>query len=1112
MKKQKTKKLESSEFNSETLNIFKIYDSVPISIAVYNSDDKSVRLNTKFTEVFGYSEAEIKTVDDWWNLCVPDENKRKTLKTIWNRSLMTSIKNNSEFEPMEMEIQGKSGSKKYIRYTPKIIKPYYVGFFLDITDLKEAMDKKLLVSERRTNSLLYAPKNIPQAIFDRNGIILEINDAAIRETKISADKLLGKNLFSLLKEYGIENIYKFEEVIQKKKAINIQIEFLKSKYDVEYYPLLNEYEEVEKVALYARNLSDMFLKERLQDSEIRFKSFMEHGPFKAYIKDKNGKYIYGNPAALEFIKSVSDKEFIGSEVGDFFNDETAEKMSSYEQKILQTKKSIEIDPHSRTDKTGKEIWMKEIKFPIPISKEELLIGGIVLDVTDEVILKQNLLLTQYSVENSGIGIVWTNEDAKFIYANNYACKMFGYSKEEFLQLHVWDITPHYTRDISKRLIQQMLESVVHTNETMAKRKDGSEFPIYVNVNYLNINNKSYMFGYFFDLSEKRENKKKLQLAQFSMDHSSIPILTINEKGDIIYVNEIAIQKLGYTMEEILKLKAWDLSADTDRSDFPKRIQKITQLKKDSGETIIKKAGGDTFPAFITVNYLKLPDEALYNVYIQDMTLQRKNELELNKLYNATEQSPISVVITNPDGNIEYINPKFCSLTGYKQEELIGKNPRVLKTGYTTPQEYSQLWRTIKNGEVWQGTFRNVKKNGEFFWENATICPIFGLDGRIQNFLGIKEDITEKITLQEQLQHSQKMEALGRLAGGIAHDFNNILTVIMGTAQLLQYDMKDEIMNEYLTEIVKASNKAAGLTKQLLAFGKKQVLKPQYLDLNRVLVDMEGMLRRILPENIHFTFVLHNQPITIKVDKVQLEQVILNIVINAKEAMVNGGNLTITTSVNSKHVGNQLKYCGTLSISDTGVGMDEHTKMRLFEPFFTTKEKGTGLGLATVYGIVSQSDGDIEVDSDLGEGSAFVVNFPLRLNPIEEEEEIIVKKSEWRGTETILLIEDEEAVRKVVYQILINEGYTVWMAENGESAILNYSHLVDKIDLIISDVIMPIMGGIEAVSRFQEIRPSVKIIFMSGYAGEENSMNEKEIFITKPINRIDLLKKIREALD
>jgi len=1107
------KKLPESPEDPQTLNIMRIYNTVPVSIAIYNDIDKTVKLNQKFTATFGYTDDDIKTVNDWWNLSIRDPIRREILKTEWNKRFKAFMKEKKPFEPMEFTADCKNGSVKYVIYTPKIIESFYIGSFEDITQWKLS-EQKLNASERRARGLLNAP-NLPILLLDKNSVILEMNDASFRKLNINPDALIGTRAIDLFSKFGLDRPYKIEEVLESKQNIRFTYSFLNTIYEIDYYPLIDENGEVEKIALFARDISG---EKKLRDSETKFRTFMEHGPFRAYIKNKEGKYIYGNPATLEFIKSSSEKNFIGSTVSDFFDKDTAKEMTLYDNRVLQDQISIIIEPHPRKDSNGKATWMKEIKFPIPISEEESMIGGLVMDITDEIQLREQLEESEKKARillNAPTDpIVLFDRSGTILDLNSSCAERINMTQQEAIGQNILSLSPlgFNTNEIFERT--SLLSTLIKNKKPMEFMRD-----------YLNMTMQFQLFPIFdlagevdlialfiHDITKLKENEKKLQLAQFSMDNSSIPILTINAAGDIIYANKIAIKTLGYSKEKMLKLKAWDLSGDTSPIDFPFRIKQMTQLEKNSGETRIKKADGTTFPAYVTLNYLKLHEEAIYTVYLQDMTLQKKNELELNKLFNATEQSPISIVITDPDGNIEYVNPKFCILTGYSQEELLGKNPRILKTGYTTKQEYAQLWNTIKNGEVWQGIFRNVKKNGDFFWENATISPIFGPNGEIQNFLGVKEDITEKMTLQEQLQHSQKMEAMGRLAGGIAHDFNNILTVIMGTAQLLHHEMLDDSTQDSLSEIIKASNRAATLTRQLLAFSKKQVLKPKLVDLNRVLVEMESMLRRILPENIQLILQVHSQPITIKVDLVQLEQVILNLVINAKEAMVKGGKLEISTYVISKHIGNQLKYYGSLSIIDTGIGMDEKTKMRLFEPFFTTKEKGTGLGLATVYGIIAQSNGDIEVDSDIGKGSKFVINFPLKLNAVGEEEEIIMKKSEWRGTETILVIEDEEGVRKILSQILNNEGYTVWEAENGESALLNYSHLVNKIDLIVSDVIMPVMGGVETLSKFQELKPEIKSIFLSGYVGDEFLMDEKEVFITKPINRIDLLKKIRDILD
>ncbi|TFG18996.1 MAG: PAS domain S-box protein [Promethearchaeota archaeon] len=1104
--------------SSSTIDIIRIYDSVPIPTAIYNDLDKSVTFNKKFTETFGFTADDIKIVDDWWNLCIPIEDIRESLKTEWNKRFKESQKNNTNFDPMEIEVHCKTGSKKYIKYNLEVIEHFYVGFFVDITELKDAMEQKLHVSERQTNSLLYAPNTVPMVIFNRDGKILEINDAAIRETKISADKLIGKNADSLLEEYGIENIYKFEDVVKNKKSVNFQVEFLHNMYDVEYYPLLNEDEEIDKVALYARNISELYLKERLATSEIKFKSFMEHGPFLAYIKDKNGKYIYGNPPVHEFIKNYGDKDFIGSEVGTFFNQKTAEEMRAYDKEILKEKHPIFIPPHPHTDKDGRTSWMKEIKFPISISGEETYIGGIVLFVTEEVDLREKFEESERKARillNAPTDpIALLDRNGKIIDLNAGCATALRLPLKDAIGKNILDLFPNGFNPEHAANRTSIFEKIIKEKTTLEFVGSYPHlvlqfrmFPIFDSDEEV-----QWIALFINDITKLKENERKYHLTQFSVDNSSIPILIFASKGLVTYANKAACDYLGYTKDEILQLDAWEFCEELKSDSF---FNKTKELLKSKGraqlESILIRKNGTSFPANITVNIFELNNEFHNVVYLEDISLQKRNEMELNKLFNATEQSPISIVITDTNGVIEYVNPKFCDITGYRHEELIGRNPRVLKSGYTTQKEYSQMWDLINRGEIWKGMFRNVKKNGEFFWENATISPIFNSEGNITHYLGLKEDITEKITLQEQLQHSQKMEAMGRLAGGISHDFNNILTVIMGTAQLLQHDMIDESTRDSLSEIIKASNRAAGLTRQLLAFSKKQLLKPSMVNLNNVLQEMENMVRRILPENIQLDIKLHNQPITIKVDKIQLEQVILNLVINAKEAMLDGGVLKITSFVESQHLGSQLKYFGSFSIADSGVGMDEQTKRRLFEPFFTTKAKGTGLGLATVYGIIAQSKGEIRVESELGQGSKFFIHFPLKLNAVSEEIEPVIKRSDWKGSECLLLIEDEEAVRKIIYQILSNEGYTVWQAENGQSAILNYSHLLDKIDLIITDVIMPIMGGVEVVSKFLEIDPKMKVLYISGYAGDENTVKDQEAFITKPIERIQLLKKIREIL-
>ena len=348
--------------------------------------------------------------------------------------------------------------------------------------------------------------------------------------------------------------------------------------------------------------------------------------------------------------------------------------------------------------------------------------------------------------------------------------------------------------------------------------------------------------------------------------------------------------------------------------------------------------------------------------------RKQAQEQLSKLFQAVEQSPATVIIADTDGNIEYVNPKFTQLTGYTFEEVIGKNPRILNSGETPLEEYKLLWETITSGREWRGEFHNKKKNDEFYWESASISPIRNSKGDITHFLGVKEDITERkkaekemATLEEQLRQSQKMEAIGRLAGGVAHDFNNSLTVIKGYSQLSLIGLKkDDPLRPDIEEIQKAAERAANLTRQLLAFSRRQILDMKVLDLNNILRDLDKMLRRIIGEDIELVTLFTEDLGTVKTDPGQMEQVIVNLAVNARDAMPNGGKLTIETAnvildqeYASKHIAVKPGHYIMLSVSDTGCGMTPEVRDRVFEPFFTTKEKGkgTGLGLSTVYGIV-----------------------------------------------------------------------------------------------------------------------------------------------------------------
>jgi len=515
------------------------------------------------------------------------------------------------------------------------------------------------------------------------------------------------------------------------------------------------------------------------------------------------------------------------------------------------------------------------------------------------------------------------------------------------------------------------------------------------------------------------------------------------------------------------------------------------------------------------------------IFVRDISERRRMDEKVRQLSRAVEQSPVSIVITDKAGNIEYVNRKFTEVTGYSFTEAIGKNPRILKSGELPPEVYRQMWESIRDGREWHGEFHNRKKNGELFWELAVISPVFNAGGTITHYLAVKEDITGRKQLEEQLRQSQKMEAFGQLAGGVAHDFNNILTVIEGNVALLQ--LQEPLLPDQagsLVEIAKAAERAANLTRQLLTFSRRQLFQPKTLDLNEVVANTTKMLQRLIGEHIGLEthFAPGGAPIT--ADCNMMEQILLNLAVNSRDAMPKGGRLIIRTDTvtfdETDAQANPKARPGIfirLTVTDTGCGISQDGMEHIFEPFFTTKEvgKGTGLGLATVFGIVAQHGGWIEVKSKPDEGTTFYI-YLLRLAEGELALAELAQPPDVRGgSETILLVEDEAPVRSLARTLLQRKGYHILEADSGVSALKIWQEQHAMIDLLFTDMVMP--GGIsgrDLAFRLQAEKPELKVIYSSGYTddmlGEGSPLRNNPNFLEKPFDAHKLLKRVRDCLD
>jgi two-component system cell cycle sensor histidine kinase/response regulator CckA len=521
---------------------------------------------------------------------------------------------------------------------------------------------------------------------------------------------------------------------------------------------------------------------------------------------------------------------------------------------------------------------------------------------------------------------------------------------------------------------------------------------------------------------------------------------------------------------------------------------------------------------------------IYTIYQQLQIFRIRHELvkreELFRLISENAADMIAVVDAN--GKRLYNSPAYERILGYSPEELkstssleqVHPDDRQLVEDAAKEARMGGVGRTIQ--------YRMRHKDGGWHVLESGASAVLNSDGKVEKLVIVSRDVTARRSLEEQFRQAQKMEAVGRLSGGIAHDFNNLLGVIIGYAEFLQEHLEPEdALRGSADEILKAGKRAAGLTRQLLAFSRQQVLDPRVLDLNSAVYDMEKLLRRLIGEDIELTTPLSPDLGRVKADQGQLEQVIMNLAVNARDAMPQGGKLVIATENMIMDEAFVRRYLYPvqpgpyvcLTVTDSGIGMDADTKARAFEPFFTTKEKGkgTGLGLSTVYGVVKQSGGYIDIYTSPGAGTSFKIYLPRVDEAIKAEgASLDGVKSSFDGKETILLAEDEVSLRTLTRTTLELCGYKVLEAKDGVAALEVSEHHDGTIDLLLTDIVMPGMGGRALAHELVRRRPEIKLVYMSGYTGQavgaQGPVEPGSVFLSKPFTRVSLTRKIREALD
>ncbi len=734
------------------------------------------------------------------------------------------------------------------------------------------------------------------------------------------------------------------------------------------------------------------------------------------------------------------------------------------------------------------------------------------------------------------GIVVVNQEGRIVLVNLQTEKQFGYSREELLGKPIEILVPerfrgkhrfHRAGFMSGPLLRPMGAGL----ELYGLRRDGTEFPIEISLSPVETDSGILVSSAIRDITEQKRAQQRILTL---LDSAPDAMVVVGEDGRIVLVNSQTEQLFGYKRSELLGQLVEVLVPERfwagHRNHRGKYMQHTQVRPMGVGlELFGLRKDGTEFPVEISLSPQNTENGVLVSSTIRDVTQCKRVEDAL-RLSEAAFRSMVEgthgVYRGSPDGTILMANPALARMLGYDSErELLSLN---LAADIFQPGEYSSHLfdqpGSRKQFARLEAHWR--RKDGQVVTVEISGRPISDDKENFLYFEVVAEDISHRRSVEHRLRHVQKMEAIGRLAGGIAHDFNNVLGVITGYSEMLFDKLDgDPKLAGLVTHVLKATERGATLTRQMLAFSRQQVLDPRVIDLHQHIQGIEGLLRRVLGEDIHLTVELGDRSIHLRVDPTQLEQVIMNLVVNARDAMPSGGRLSIGVS----EVQIDKHYCEhnpdsrpgsyvCIAVTDTGCGMSPEVVARLFEPFFTTKEsgKGTGLGLATVYGIVKQSGGHITVYSEVGHGTSFKAYLPLTEEPVSRPELASLDGIVPGGSETILLVEDEDSLREVTCEYLKNKGYSVLTASESASAIAAAEGSVHPIDLLLTDVILPGASGVHLAQQLSRGRPQMRVLYVSGYTADtivhHGGHDPSFAFLTKPFSLLTLARKIRSILD
>ncbi len=734
--------------------------------------------------------------------------------------------------------------------------------------------------------------------------------------------------------------------------------------------------------------------------------------------------------------------------------------------------------------------------------------------------------------------VYDLQTLHFLEVNDVAVKHYGYSRDEFLRMRLTDIRP--PEDVPRLLEDVALarQGLRETGEWRHLLKDGRLIDVEVASHNLVFEGRDAQLVVVRDITKQKQGEQALVQAErkyrLIFEEAIIGIYQSTPDGRLLSANPAMARMYGFDSAEEMMTGIYDIQhqlyVDPARRDqFKKELREnglvehfeVEVYRKDGRKIWLSTNARVVYEGDIIARYEGTFEDVTDRKLLEDQLRTAQQEYR-----DIVDNAVVGIFQTTPEGRYLTVNPAMAAMLGYDSpRQLIATITNIPRQIYVDPNLREELKNLLRE----QGVAKNFecqayRKDGSKMWLSAHVRAIFK-DGEVVRYEGMNEDITQRKLLEAQLLQAQKMEAVGQLAGGVAHDFNNALSVITGYSDILQINLPPgDAAHKHAEEIAKAGRRAAALTRQLLAFSRKQVIQPVVLDLNAATSELEKMLRRLIGEHIEITFKRSPALGLVKMDPGQVEQVLMNLAVNARDAMPQGGKLCIETAnveLDETYARQNLFVTPgphvMLSVSDTGCGIDKETQLHIFEPFFTTKEpgKGTGLGLSTVYGIAKQNAGYIMVYSEVGKGTTFRLYLPRLAGAAEVVPQLHAPETVPCGTETVLIVEDEEPLRILARTCLESNHYSVLDAPDGAAALELVKKHPGRIHLLLTDVVMPGINGRELANRLTALQPEIKVLYMSGYTNDlidqQGILDQDTALIEKPFTLRSLLAKVYQVL-